>query len=549
VDQRKEPMAEVPVGSEFAGHHIEAVAGRGGMGVVYKAVDLALDRAVALKLIAPEYADDDQFRERFKRESKTAASIKHPHVITIYRAGDDDGRLYITMDYIDGTDLRAMIEREGRLEPGTAAEVVSQVASALDAAHGHGLVHRDVKPANVLMAGDGGGHHAYLTDFGLTKQTTSESGMTQTGMFVGTLDYVPPEQLQGGPLDARADIYSLGCVLYQTLTGQVPYPRDTEPAKLWAHMGEPPPSVLECAPNLPYQFEDVIKRAMAKDPNERYLSAGDLGRAALAAAEGRAMPRAERSVATGRAAPADATPVAGTQPQAGPSVPVPATEPAAPGVAQSDAAVAPTKRAEVESEVPPTVREPRVEAARPPGNRRRSLYIAGGAIAALAVVAVVLLTGGGSADKPKAPRQASRQAAVPSRQAAVPASEQPEVRRVVTVVSTTRGPSTCGLTTASFKATVFPQVSGPSAMSICRKQISRLPQLGRVTLRSVSITGTTATVPVVFADGEEGTFGAVKKQGHWLIDTYSIAKPGATRLARGGQGQAGAGGQRRRARR
>ena len=510
-------MAEVPVGSEFAGHRIEAIAGRGGMGVVYKAVDLALDRAVALKLIAPEYADDQSFRERFKRESKTAASIKHPHVITIYRAGDDDGLLFITMDYIDGTDLRSLIEREGRLEPRAAADVVSQVASALDAAHEHGLVHRDVKPANILMAADGGGHHAYLTDFGLTKQTTSESGMTKTGMFVGTLDYVPPEQLQGGSLDARADVYSLGCVLYQALTGQVPYPRDSEPAKLWAHMGEPPPSVLEQAPNLPPQFEDVIKRAMAKEPNERYLSAGDLGRAAVAASEGRVVTRAERSVATGHAAPADATPVAGTQPAAGTPAAAAPTEPAAPKVA-------------------PTVRAPVSDTARPSGSRRKVLAVAGAAVA-VGIVAVALLAGGGSSDnKSKVAKQTGRPPPVP-------ASQQPAVRRVVTAVSTTRSPSTCDLTTPSFKATVFPRVSGPAAMAVCRRQVPSLPRLGRATIRSVSIagagTGTTATVPVVFEDGEEGTFGVVKRQGRWLVDTYKIAKPGATRLA-AQQGQGGA---------
>src|SRR5215212_7038192 len=278
------------------------------MGVVYRATHLALNRPVALKLIAPELAEDEGFRARFKQESMTAASIDHPNVIPIYHAGEEDGQLYITMRYVEGTDLRALITRSGKLEPELAAQLIAQTAAALDAAHARGLVHRDVKPANVLIAGDGGSYHAYLTDFGLTKHAESQSGMTKTGMFVGTLDYIAPEQLQGAQIDARADVYALGCVLYQSLTGNVPYPRDTEPAKIWAHMSEPPPSVVQVG-DVPPQFEDVVRRAMAKDPNDRYLSAGDLGRAALAAAQSRSLSRAERSVATGDAAPLDATSV------------------------------------------------------------------------------------------------------------------------------------------------------------------------------------------------------------------------------------------------
>ena len=296
---------QVDIGSVFAGHRIEAVAGRGGMGVVYVATHLALQRRVALKLIAPELAEDESFRARFQQESMTAASIDHPNVIPIYHAGEEDGKLYITMRYVEGTDLRAMIAREGKLDPRTAARIVSEVAAALDAAHARGLVHRDVKPANVLI-GEGG--QAYLTDFGLTKHA-SQSGMTKTGMFVGTLDYIAPEQLKGGEVDARVDVYALGCVLYQALTGKVPYPRDSEPAKIWAHMQEPPPTVLTEG-DVPQHFEQVIQRAMAKDPDGRYPSAGDLGRAALAASEFRDVTvGAERNVATGEAAPSGVTAV------------------------------------------------------------------------------------------------------------------------------------------------------------------------------------------------------------------------------------------------
>ena len=224
-------MADLGAGTEFAGHRIEEVIGRGGMGVVYRAIDLNLDREVAVKVIAPQLAGDEDFRARFRREWRLAASIRHPHVVMIYRAGEDDGQMYVSMDYIRGTDLRAMIDHQGALEPRQAAGIIEQVAGALDAAHAAGLVHRDIKPANVLIAQRDGYADAYLTDFGLSKQLRSgTTALTKTGMFVGTVDYVAPEQLRGDPVDARADIYSLGCVLYEALTGDIPFPRDSEPA-------------------------------------------------------------------------------------------------------------------------------------------------------------------------------------------------------------------------------------------------------------------------------------------------------------------------------
>ena len=295
---------DLPVGSEIAGYRIEGVLGRGGMGVVYCAVQRRLDRMVALKLIAPAFAQDPGFRERFERESRIAASIEHPNVIPVHEAGEHDGLLFISMRFVDGTDLRALISEEGRLEPRRAAGLVSQVAAALDAAHARGLVHRDVKPANVLVAP---GDHAYLTDFGLSKHAASAAGLTGTGQFVGTLDYIAPEQLAGERVDARTDVYALGCVLFETLTGQVPFPRDSDPAKLWAHMNEPPPRPSEIAPSVPERFEPVIVRALEKQPDDRYASAGDLGRAAVAAAEDRDASEPERMVAVGEAAPAATT--------------------------------------------------------------------------------------------------------------------------------------------------------------------------------------------------------------------------------------------------
>ena len=298
----KARVAKLGGGSRFAGFKIESVLGAGGMGVVYRATQLALDRTVALKLITPDFASDEDFRERFKRESRIAASIEHPNVVTVYEAGEEDGQLYIAMQYVEGTDLQALIRAEDGLEPARTAHLLAQVAAALDAAHARGLVHRDVKPANVLVAD---GDRAYLTDFGLTKRTASV-GPTKTGHWVGTADYVAPEQIKGEPVDARADVYALGCVLYHALTGKPPFVRDSEVAKIWAHINDQPPSLLESsATPSPPAFDGVIRRAMAKAPGDRYPSAGDLGRAATAALEGRAISEPERSIAAGAAAPAE----------------------------------------------------------------------------------------------------------------------------------------------------------------------------------------------------------------------------------------------------
>ena len=242
-------MPTLHEGDEFAGHRILGIAGRGGMGVVYRALQLDLDRPVALKLIAPQLAEDPDFRDRFVRESRAAASIDHPNVIPIYYTGEsDDGALYIAMRYVEGSDLRTLVRAEQRLDPARAAHIVAQVASALDAAHARGIVHRDVKPANVLLGAD---DHAYLTDFGLTKRVTSHTGSTRDGGWVGTLGYVAPEQIRGERLDARADVYALGCVLYHSLAGVPPYQRESDEATLWAHLNDDPPSLHDRAPDVP----------------------------------------------------------------------------------------------------------------------------------------------------------------------------------------------------------------------------------------------------------------------------------------------------------
>src|SRR3954462_7295436 len=261
-------MAQLAPGTTIGGYRIEAVAGRGGMGVVYRATQVRLNRAVALKVIADELAEDAGFRERFRHESEMAASIDHPNVIPVYEAGDHDGILYLSMRFVEGTDLKALIRAEGRLPAARAAGIIEQVAEALDAAHARGLVHRDIKPANILI---GSGDRSYLTDFGLTKHAESASGLTKTGTWVGTADYVAPEQVQGQHVDARTDVYSLGCVLFEALAGRLPFPHPTELAKIYAHLQEQPPGVDWAAIGVPPAIDGVIRRALAKDPAERFL--------------------------------------------------------------------------------------------------------------------------------------------------------------------------------------------------------------------------------------------------------------------------------------
>jgi len=248
------------VGTQFAGYRIESVLGRGGMGVVYRATELALDRPVALKLIAPELAGDDSFRERFLRESRLAASIDHAGILPVYAAGEADGELFLATRFVPGTDLRSLTD-DGPLPGERAIGLVGQVADALDAAHERGLVHRDVKPGNVLVDT---ADHCYLCDFGLTTQRV-DGGTTATGRLAGSLDYLAPEQIRRGAVDGRADQYGLACVLYEVLSGTPPFRRETEAQTLWAHMQEEP------APLLAYdELDPVFARALAKEPKERY---------------------------------------------------------------------------------------------------------------------------------------------------------------------------------------------------------------------------------------------------------------------------------------
>jgi YVTN family beta-propeller protein len=269
-------------GSTLGDFKIEEKVGRGGMGLVYRAIQVSLSRPAAVKVIGEAFAHDPLFRDRFVRESRIAASIDHPNVIPVYAAGEHDDVLYLAMRFVEGSSLRELLQQHGAYRPRRAAAMVAQVASALDAAHERGLVHRDVKPGNILVA-RGRTEHVYLSDFGLTKRSTSESGLTVSGQWVGTVDYVAPEQLRGDQVDGRADIYALGCVLYETLTGEVPFPREDDVAKLWAHIADAPPSALQLAPSVPAPLAAVAERAMQKNPADRFSTAGDFRRAALAA--------------------------------------------------------------------------------------------------------------------------------------------------------------------------------------------------------------------------------------------------------------------------
>ncbi|MGH8903773.1 MAG: protein kinase domain-containing protein [Egibacteraceae bacterium] len=261
---------------ELPGYRIERELGRGSMGVVYLAEDVHLERKVALKVLTPFLAHDERFRSRFTRESRVAANLDHAHIIPIYGAGEAGGLLYIAMRYVEGRDLRALLEADAPLALERAFTLLTQVADALDAAHEEGLVHRDVKPANILVDRRKGREHCYLCDFGITKHTASGGDLTATGQMFGTLDYVSPEQIKGKTVDGRADVYALGCMLYQCLTGVVAFQREESAALLWAHMHEEPQPVTALRPDLPPAVDCIVAKAMAKQPEDRYTTCGEL---------------------------------------------------------------------------------------------------------------------------------------------------------------------------------------------------------------------------------------------------------------------------------
>jgi YVTN family beta-propeller protein len=287
-------MTRVALGETIAGYRLEAVAGRGGMGVVYRATQLRLGRTVAFKVIVPDLAGDADYRRRFQREARLAASIEHPNVIPVYEADElDSGELYLAMRWVEGTDLRELLAREGVLTAPSAARLLAPVALALGAAHARGLVHRDVKPANILIAhgGDPEREHVYLTDFGIARAPGEEPGLTRTGAFLGSLAYAAPERIEGERGGPAADVYALGCVLFETLTGHAPFNRESELATMRAHVGDPVPSVCAQAAGVPPELDEVARIALAKAPGQRFADATEMALAIEAAVTGTTVTR------------------------------------------------------------------------------------------------------------------------------------------------------------------------------------------------------------------------------------------------------------------
>ena len=270
-------------GSTFAGYEVESVVGAGGIGILYRARQLRLDRPVALKLVEPDVARDPVIRERLRREARMVAALEHPNVVPLYAAGEEDETVYIVTRWVEGTELGTLIGRHGPLEPARAARIAAQIAAALELAHEKGLVHRDVKPSNVILTSE---DHVYLTDFGLAKRAGTAAGLTGVDQMLGTIDYVAPEQIEGSEPDARGDVYSLGCVLFEMLMGEPPFAvRGGGMAKMWAQVNAEVPSVRERRPDVPAALEDVMRRAMAKAPEERPTAAA-FAAGALAAVGG-----------------------------------------------------------------------------------------------------------------------------------------------------------------------------------------------------------------------------------------------------------------------
>jgi DNA-binding CsgD family transcriptional regulator/predicted Ser/Thr protein kinase len=275
-------MLGLAEGAIVGGCRIDAVAGRGGMGVVYRATQVRLDRTVALKVIAPQFARDDVYRARFRREAQLAASIEHPNVLPVYEAGElDTGELYLVMRWVEGTDLKELLATSDRLSASRAVELLAPVARALGAAHARGLVHRDVKPANVLICASEQGlnEHIYLTDFGIARGADESLGLTKSGVLVGTVAYSAPERIQGQHGEPSSDLYSLGCVLFEALTGRPPFNRDTELRTMNAHVSDPSPSVCDEVPDVPPELDRVVQTALAKDPAARFSSATEMAAA------------------------------------------------------------------------------------------------------------------------------------------------------------------------------------------------------------------------------------------------------------------------------
>jgi serine/threonine-protein kinase len=393
---------DLVIGGQLGSYLIESVIGRGGMSVVYRATHARLGTPVALKALAPELSSDDAFRERFLREAKMAAGIDHPNVIPIYDTGLHDDSLYIIMRFVGGGDLKALLATSGPLSLERAIALLTPVARALDTAHAHALVHRDVKPANILLQRSSSGEveHVYLSDFGVMKHTSSISGLTRTGALVGTIDYMAPEQIEGRDVSAQTDIYALGCLFYQAITGRVPHQRESEAAALWAHMSEDvePPSRIR--PELPAAIDAVIERALAKNPAARFESCEEFIRACEAAAT---------APATRPAAPDQVTGVVRAPDVTAPDHAVPAAS------APSPVSPAPTPAADAPLPPRPAARQ----RGRGGGVRNRPRWLLAGLIVLVGggIAAAVALTSGGGSSSSKS---ASKGQSFPATLAGVP---------------------------------------------------------------------------------------------------------------------------------
>ncbi|MGE3662369.1 MAG: serine/threonine-protein kinase [Pseudonocardia sp.] len=321
-------------GDRFGGYRLGPLLGRGGMGEVYRATDEVRGRTVALKLLRADLAGDPEFAARFRREAAVASRLRDPHVIPIHDHGEIEGRLFIDMRLVEGTDLGQLIRSDGPLDAGRAVGIITQVAAALDAAHVDGLVHRDVKPSNVLVTSrPGRPDFAYLVDFGIARDL-ADDGLSRTGVAVGTLRYMAPEQFLAAPLDRRADVYSLACVLFEALTGTAPFVADGLPSLMYAHLNTPSPRLVELRAELPRRLDAVLARGLAKRPEERFPGAGVFAEAATAAVQGTepdaptAVRRPTRRLQTPGSAP---TASAGAGPAAPTAAPGPESHSAAPG--------------------------------------------------------------------------------------------------------------------------------------------------------------------------------------------------------------------------
>ncbi|SMC54130.1 serine/threonine-protein kinase [Lentzea albidocapillata] len=386
----------------FGPYRIEQLLGRGGMGEVHRAYDTAHDRFVALKRLSPGYHDDEDFRARFRREAQIVARLREPHVIPIHAYGEIDDRLYLDMRLVEGADLSDVI-REGTVEPARAVRIVDQVASALDAAHADGLVHRDVKPSNVLVTS---GDFVYLVDFGIARSVSpAATSLTASGSVVGTLDYMAPERFESGPVDGRADVYALACVLFACLTSRRPFSADGTAAQIWAHLNEAPPKASPLNPEVPAALDVVIAKGMAKNPADRYATAGAFARAA---AEALAAPAGATPPAT---PPAGQLGLAGATPSAGQP-----TRPTPPGPTGWPQPVPPVPQGRPHFPQPPTPQPwapvqrvptgpqqavtplpyPPTRAQSGPASPAKRIALAGGVLAVVAgIVATVLIIGNG----------------------------------------------------------------------------------------------------------------------------------------------------------